>query len=106
MAESGTQVNFGVEHSLVVSGGSGTVYIGSFIKVIHPAEKKIVPQLFPTVPISMVHKANSESKKDNTETHENVRKELELLVTPFRCRNKSITVSREVILRQRERRWF
>lgn len=93
MEKSHTRTNFGVVNGLVVPVLLGTAYIVRFIKLIHPAGKKIVPHHFPPVSIITVSEAKSTTKKNNTEIHHEVESEMSLLVTTIRGEPKSITVA-------------
>lgn len=97
MSESHTCVNFVVVNDLVVLVFLSRTYVDRFLNSAHPFKRKIDPHHSPPVPILTVHKTNSETKKNKTETHK-AYEELVLWVAPTRCKTKSVTVAGKGVL--------
>lgn len=84
MGEVHSRVTFGTVNKLVVPELLETTYIDRFIKLIDPAERKIIPHHSRSVLILMVHDALSKDKGHNSNIHQSFVQELALSPTPNR----------------------
>lgn len=99
MGETRTGISLTVLSDLVVAVLLEITYVEQFTKLIHPVERKNVPQQSPPLPILMVQEGETDTNKNNTETRQGNEQKLALLVTPNICERKSIAVVRKVVLR-------
>lgn len=84
MGDSRTRVKLGVKNELVVPVVLVPMYIDIFIKLIHTAERSVVPHRFMPVPILMLPEAKSETWIDKSDPHLEVVTDSTLYVTPTR----------------------
>lgn len=99
MTESRTRVSLGVIGELFIPVLSWKTCIDGFVKPIHRAERKSVSYRFPQMITLLIHETGRETEMDNSDTRQEVSKELALFVTPSNCDCKYITVAGQVVLK-------
>lgn len=94
-----TRVSFAVVNERFVPALIGPNYIDSFIRSIHPTERRFVHEHVRLMSILMVHEAKSETRNKNSGTSQEVETDLAIKGTPFSCKPYSVTVAQELVLK-------